>query len=456
MNKMFTHNKNKIIVIGGNAAGPAAAAKAKRTNPNADVTLIEAGNFISTGTCEIPYVLSKEIDDVKKIIFFDNQKFKEEKGVNVLTNNFVESIDRRNKIIIVRNNIDGSHYSLNYDKLILATGSKAKKIIEISEANSNIFTLKIVGDLIRLQNYILNKNPKHAVIVGAGYIGLETAEALSNLKIRTTLIEKENYPLPGSETEIQRLIHEYIQNKDIEFIGGYSKINFVHSNGLTKIVVDSRIIEPDLIIQSIGVEANSQLAISCGLSVGKFSGVAVDQKLKTSDPNIFAAGDVIEVVNKVTKQKDYLPLATLAHRFGHIAGSNAAGGNDFYQPVVKNIAVKIFEKTFSSVGITTAQAEKFGFRIKSVTAIANNIIKVMPTSNKVFGKLIVDANTNKILGASFLGGSEVIGFADLISLMIQSELTVDKLTEVYFNYTPPKSPFVNLLSILGRKVKELR
>lgn len=452
----FNSEKNTIIVIGGNAAGPAAAAKAKRTDPNARVTLIEAGEFISTGTCEIPYVLSKEISDVKKIIFYDNQKFKEEKGVDVLTENLVESINRKNKTIHVRNLHDGNIYTLPFNKLIIATGSKAKKLNNLDVDFSKVFTLKSVKDLIKLQNFISQKNPSSAVIVGAGYIGLETAEALLRINIKTTLIEKKELPFPDCEPEIQSLILEEIRKRGIDFIGGFSKLDFHFVGESLKIVVDGRIIETDFIIQSIGVEPNSQLAVSAGLSVGNFLGISVDQKLKTNDQNIFAAGDVIEVINKITRKKDYLPFATFAHQFGHIAGTNAAGGNVFYQPVIKNIAVKIFENTFSSVGITKAEADKFGFRTKVVSAVANNIIKVMPASRKVFGKMIVDVSSRKLLGASFWGSDEVIGYADLIASFIANDLSAEKLSDLYFNYTPPKSPFVNLLSILGRKVKDER
>jgi len=456
MNKMLELYPRNIIVIGGNAAGPAAAAKAKRVAPNANVTLIESSEFISTGTCEIPYVLSGEIQDIQKIIFYDSQKFKEEKGVDVLLKNFVETIDRKNKTIRVKNLNDGNNYQLNYDKLILSTGSKAKVLHELEGNFNNVFSLKSVTDLIRLQKFIQVENPKTAVLIGAGYIGLEVSEALMNLGIAVTLIEKKSLPFPSAETEIQSLIRNELDRVGVNFIGGFSKINFFDENKLTKVVVDGRIIESDFVIQCLGFTPNIHLAVSSGLSIGNYSGVVTDYKLKTSDPNIYAAGDLIEVMNKITKKKEFLPIATIAHQFGHIAGANAAGANEFYNPVVKNVAVKIFNNTYTNVGLTKTEAENNGFSVVSSSAISNHIIKVMPSSRKVFGKINVDKNTGKILGASFWGGDEVVGFADLISLMIMNDISAEKLSSVYYNYTPPKSPFVNLLSLLGRKVKEAK
>jgi NADPH-dependent 2,4-dienoyl-CoA reductase/sulfur reductase-like enzyme len=444
-----------IIVVGGNGAGPAAAAKAKRIAPNCNIVMFEAGGFISTGTCELPYVLSGEIKDYKNIIFFDPQSFEKEKGVKVLINHLVELIDRSNKKIIVRNLISNQTFHQYYDRLILATGSCAKKLTNIKGEPLNLFTLKTVKDLLLIKNY-LSKNPvRKILIIGGGYIGLESSEAFKTLGYDVTMIDKENLPMPGVDEELRYLISDLISKNKIEFSGSVKEIKFGYKgekiitatfNGYTK--------EFDLVLLALGFEPNNSLAVSSKLSIGKYGGLRVDQKLKTSDPNIYAAGDNIEVINKITGQNDYIPLATYAQQMGHIAGENAAGGNSVARPIVKNVVVKIFDKYLVSVGLSSAEASEYKFNFISVKGIAPNLIKVMPGSDNVFGKLLVEKSSRKIIGGFFLGGKEVSGYGDLIATFISNKIKAGELEKINYNYSPPISPFINILSILGRKLEK--
>lgn len=447
-------NKN-IIVIGGNAAGPAAAAKAKRTDPNANVLLFEAGEFISTGTCELPYVLSGEIKDYNDIVFYSAKSFGEEKGVKVYTNSLVTNIDKRNKTITVTNTLTNQSYNFTYDKLILTTGSISKRLSQLPINLENVFSFKSVSDLIKVKNFIDKYNPKRVVVIGAGYIGIEISEALKNLGLEVILLEKEKLPMPGSEAEIQNLILQTLLKNKIQFFGNSIDVKYYFDESkIRSVKIDGWNYEIDFAIQSLGVKPNTALALSAKLDLGNFGGIKVDSKLRTSDSNIYAAGDCIEVINKITNRNDYLPLATLAHEHGHIAGENAAGGNSFTHPVINNIAVKIFENNFVSVGLNSIQAIKNNFNVLSVSAIVPNIIKVMPNSKNVFGKIIYEKDSLRILGANFFGDKEVIGFGDLISSFIYHKNKITDLAEINFNYTPPSSPFINLLSVLGRKAKK--
>jgi len=447
-------NKN-IIVIGGNAAGPAAAAKAKRTDPYANVLLFEASEFISTGTCELPYVLSGEIKDHNDIVFYSAKSFEEEKGVRVYTNSLVTNIDRRNKTITVTNTSTNQSYNFTYDKLILTTGSISKRISQLPINLENVFSFKSVGDLIKVKSFIDKYIPKRVLVIGAGYIGIEISEALKNIGLEVILLEKEKLPMPGSEAEIQNLILQTLLKNKIQFFGNSIDVKYYFDESkLRSVKIDGWNYEIDFAIQSLGVKPNTTLALSAKLDLGNFGGIKVDSKLRTNDSNIYAAGDCIEVINKITNRNDYLPLATLAHEHGHIAGENAAGGNSFIHPVINNIAVKIFENNFVSVGLNSIQAIKNNFNVLSVSAIVPNIIKVMPSSKNVFGKIIYEKDSLKILGANFFGDKEVIGFGDLISSFIYHKNKITDLAEINFNYTPPSSPFINLLSVLGRKAKK--
>lgn len=442
----------KILVVGGNAAGPAAAAKAKRYNPNANVILFEAGNFISTGTCEIPYVLSGDISNYDDIVYYSAVSFLNKKGVRVFVNHFVEQIDRKLKTIIVRDLQSDTISEFQYDSLILTTGSQSKTLNGFSKELKNVFHLKNIDDLIKVKSYLKNNSVQTAIVIGSGYIGLEAAEAMCKNKVEVTLIEKESLPLPFAEYEISNKILVDIENHSIRFKGKSKNVEpYIDDDKVVSIKFDDDMLQADLVLSTVGITPNNILAKKVKLEIGKFGGIKVDKKLRTSDRNIFAAGDNMEFTNAVTGKPDYFPFATYAHSFGHISGENAAGGNVNAEPIVKNVSVKIFDKYFAAVGLNSIEAGNSRFNSEYVDAEIPNLVKVMPESKPVYGKLIFDTDNKKILGASFYGGKEVSGYADLISSAIYSEQQIDFLTKVSYNYTPPLSPFVNLLSVLGRK-----
>ena len=445
---------NKIIVIGGNAAGPAAAAKAKRVNPAAEVILFEIGDFISTGTCEIPYVLSGAIADYKKIIYFTAEEFYKKKNVKVFTNHLVEKIGRKEKALTVKNLKKNSVTNYFYDKLILATGSVSKELKDFSSNLNNVYYLKSVSDLLEIQKRNNDAKIKNVVIIGAGYIGLEAAEAFSHLGINVIILEKEIRPLPSADPEIQYLVDELLKQNNIRFYQIHKNFKIqIENNSVKNINLDSRLLEFDIVLVAAGFLPNVKLAKDSGLEIETNGAIKVDSKLRTSDQHIYAAGDNITVVNFITGRADYIPLATIAHEFGHIAGENAAGGNKTALPVVKNIAVKIFNKYYVQVGLSDTEIKKGKYLVAEVSAVVPNLVEVMPGSEKVFGKIIFEKNNKRILGASFFGGKEVSGYGDLISALIKTKQDVRVLASLNYNYTPPLSPFVNLLSVLGRQIK---
>lgn len=446
----------KILIVGGNAAGPAAAAKAKRVSPDSEIILFEQSDFISTGTCELPYVISGEIEDYKKIVFFDAESFKDKKGVQVYAKHRVEDINRREKYIVVQNLIDSKTYKFDYDKLIICTGSSVITPPEFTGSYGNVFPLKSVDNLLSIKDLLKKAIFKRVCIIGSGYIGLETTEAFNKIGYEVLLIEKAENPFPSASDEIRKCVTSILINNNIEFYGGISRINFISQENVIKTIkIDGRNVEIDFIVLATGFRSNIGLALRAGLELGHNGAIKVNNKLQTSDSNIFAAGDNIQVINFITKRPDYITLATIAHRSGHIAGENAAGGNALLKPVVKNISVKIFDRYYTCCGITEKEAINNRIVYSTISSSASNIIKVMPNSSDVYGKILFEKYNKRVLGAEFFGDKEVSGFSDIISLMIRNNLSVTTLTDIEFNYTPPLSPFINLLSILGKKAKSI-
>ena len=449
------YQPKKIIIIGGNAAGPSAAAKAKRVNPDAEVSLFESGEFISTGTCELPYLISKEIDDYNKIVFFTPESFYEKKGVKVYNNSFVKGINRKYKTISVVNRLTNSVTEFEYDKLILTTGSNAIELENLPYSLENVFSFKSVKDYLKIKEFISTQNTSNVLVVGAGYIGLEVADAFRSLGLGVSILEKGIFQLPSADSEVQQLVKEIISNNGINFLPGSNNTRFIISNNSVKqLFFDGHYLDFDMVIVAAGVKPNNWLAKEANLKIGNFGGLVVDNRLKTSDSNIFAAGDNIEIPNFISKKRDYIPLATHAHSFGHIAGENAGGGNKIVEPVILNSTFKFSSNFIAQVGLNQKEAEESFPNSSFVTSLALNKVKVMPSSKKVFGKVIFDKYSGLVLGASFVGAEEVSGYADIISTLIQNKIHAKNLARINFNYTPPLSPFVNLLSILGRKIEE--
>ena len=446
---------DKIIIVGGSAAGPAAAAKAKRINPYAEVILFEAGNFISTGTCEIPYVLSKEIKNIEDIIFFNPEEFYSQKGVKVFVNNFVEEINNKEKFVKVQNLIAGTFTDYYYDKLILTSGSTAKKNILTNDA-INSFTLKNISDLVQIKEYIESFNVKNVSIIGSGYIGLETSEALVNIGCMVSLIEKAAFPFPSSEPEIQVLIKELLAKNNISFYPSADIKPIYNKNKINAININGRIVETEMVINALGISPNVYLAAKANLKLGTTGALKVDSKLRTSDFNIYAAGDLIEVIDFITGRPVFLPFASYAYEYGHIAGENAAGGNVSTSPVINNAGLRLFDKYYVSVGLTSTEVEKSKILTESVTEIQADYATVMPGVGKVFGKIVFEKFSNRLLGASFFGGREVEGFANVISTLIRLRQPAWMLAEINYVYTPPLSPLKNLLSSLGKKIKSVK
>jgi NADPH-dependent 2,4-dienoyl-CoA reductase/sulfur reductase-like enzyme len=449
------NKRDKIIIVGGNAAGPAAAAKAKRVNPEADIILFEADDFISTGTCEIPYALSNEIKNVADIIFFNPESFLRDKGVKVLINHFVEELNTREKFVKVLNTKDRTVTNFNYDKLILTTGSSPKKNILVKDSD-NSFTLKNISDLVRIKTYIESNNVRNVSITGSGFIGLEAAEALNNLGCNVYLLDISPLPFPSAEPEIQVLIKEIIEKKNISFYQSAETKLIYDRNKIKGINIDGRVVDTDLLINAIGFSPNVYLAAKANLKLGITGALKVDTRLRTSDFNIYAAGDLIEVTDFITGRPVFLPFASFAYDYGHIAGENAAGGNVSALPVVKNVALRLFDKFYVSSGLTAAEAVTNKLLINSVSSIQYGYASVMPGAGKVFGKIIFEKNSNRLLGASFFGGREVEGFGNVISTLIRTKQPARMLAEINYNYTPPLSPLKNLLSSLGNKIKSYK
>lgn len=444
-----------IAVIGGNAAGAAAAAKAKRVNPSARVVLFEKTSFISVGVCEFPFVLSGEISDPSSLLFFSPQKFAEEKNVEVFINSDVFAVDTKERIIRYRSVEEETNQQLHYDKLIVATGSCQREYPGLDSELENVFWLKKYPDLLRTKKYLEVNQPSHIIVIGSGYLGLEIAEALTLRGIEVTILEKETRMLPGAEPEFSAILTGLLREKKIELITQVSSLTINSLNGRIKSVkADSRLIETDGVFPVIGFRPDTRMIAGLDFKRGENGELITDAFMRTNIPHIFAAGDAAGVKNFLTGKNQVFYNAKVAHNTGHTAGSNAGGKNEQFKGAIPVTSFRLFNRYFAQTGLTESTAREHGFVTKSAFVTLPNLVPVMPESITTAAKLVINRLNNQILGAAFFGGKEVSGLSDLITLMIRNRMIYSSLSETDFNYTPALSPFRNILISLIHKINK--
>ncbi len=449
-------NQKKILIVGGLAAGPSAAAKAKRTNPNADITLFEATDTVSYAICEAPFAVGGVIDDEKKLVIFSPDKLQEEKGITVKTLHNVEKILTGDHKIIVRDLRSHRMVEFEYDKLIIAAGAAPRRLNIGGENGRNVFHIKTREDTLNIIACLQTEQPKQAVIIGAGYVGLEMAEAFHSRGIDVTLIDRISHPLEGFEQETrERVLRELLDN-DVHFVPFTTVEAFQQDNsGKVRHVITNRgSFECDIVILSLDVEPNINLAKEAKIRIGSTGAIVTDESQQTNIDDIYAAGDCCEVKNIITGKPMYIPMATIASRTGSIAGENAAGGRAVFKGAIRAGAVKLFSLEIAQVGLGSEEARQYGFQVISELVTSTSKVSMMPDSEKIVIKLIVDRGTQKLLGANLFGGNGCVSRANILGVAIQHNMTVDDISRFDLIYSPPFSPLWDPILLAANKAKK--
>lgn len=448
--------RQRIIIVGGLAAGPSAAAKAKRVNPSAEVILFEKGEHISYGICEIPYYVGKLINHADDLIHHTPASLQTKKGVQVKTFSAAEEIVASKKLLIVRDLQRNKVEEYKYDKLILCTGSIPRKLGIPGEDGRNVFSVKSLEDGFAIRKYIDDEKPKRAVIIGGGYVGMEMAEALQLNGIQTSILHENELPMDGLEDSTRLAILEELKKHDVTFVPKIKvrQFNADGSGKVTEIVTSKGLFSTDLIILSLGVLPNVELARSARLRTGEYGGILTDSRQVTSVGSIYAAGDCCEVKNIVHNKLMYLPLATIASRQGRVAGENAAGGSAVFKGAIRALAVKIFELEVAHVGLTADEAKQAGFRLVKDEIIAPSKIKGFDRYSKIHIHAIVDKHSSRILGANLFGGDGVVSRANVLSIAIQQKMMVSELEHFDLIYSPPFAPLWDPVLVLSSQLQK--
>jgi len=423
----------RIVIVGGVAGGASAAARARRADESAEIHVFERGPYISFANCGLPYHIAGEIEDRSKLLLMTPEKMWVRSRVQVHVNHEVLSIDRFAKTIRVRRD-DGTEEDFAYDKLILSQG--AKPIVPpISGADlPNVFTLRDVPDMDRIIAFADSRQPKTAAIIGGGFIGLEMAEAFHRRGIHVTVIEKLPHILPLLDSDMAQHLQNRVRANDFGIVTGAEAKSF-SAKGVE--LADGAFVPAELILLSVGVRAEVDLAKRAGLEIGVTGGVKVNARMESSDPDIYAVGDAAETTHMLTGARTRIPLAGPANRQGRIAGANAAGGHFLYPGALGTSIVRVLQMTAGFTGLNSAQAAKAGFSFFTSVTIDPNHAGYYPGSRPMTIKIIAEEGTGRLLGAQIVGEDGVDKRTDVLATAIAGRMTVFDLESLDLAYAPP-------------------
>lgn len=446
----------RILVVGGLAAGPSAAAKAARTNPRAEVIMFEQTDTISYGLCEAPYTISGEIPDEEKLVVYTPERLRAEKGVEVKTLHRVEKILQTKRAIMVRDMRSGDLTEYPYDKLIIATGSSPRRLSVEGEEGRNVFDVNSRESTLNILRYVDTEHPSNAVIIGGGYIGMEMSEALRRKGMDVTVLHRYKLPMSGLEEETRERVVEELENNGVRFITNARVDSLLRdtSNKVVHVHTNKGSFDSDLVILSLGVTPNVGLAKSARVRLGTTGAISTDQRQQTNIDGMYAAGDCCEVKNVVNGKPMYLPLATVASRQAWVAGENAAGGRATFTGAIRAAAVRIFGLEVAQVGISSDEARESGFDVATQKITAWSKVGIMPDNSKVTVKLILDKRSKRILGANLYGGVGTVLRANTLGVAIQHKMTIDEVSRFDMIYTPPFAPLWDPILIAANEAKK--
>ncbi|MFW6215327.1 MAG: FAD-dependent oxidoreductase [Alkalispirochaetaceae bacterium] len=422
----------RILIIGGVAAGATAAARARRVSKEAEITILEAGRDISFANCGLPYYISGDIDRRSKLILQSPESFREQYNVRVEVETEVTAIDRDRHTVTARRK--GEELTLSYDKLILAQGGKPVVPPIPGVEKSHVFSLWTLEDMDAIETRIQRAEPRKAVVIGGGFIGLEMVEALRKRGIAVDLVERLPHVMPYLEPEIAGYLQEELLAYDV---GVYTNAAVTSIGDRTVTLEDGRSLEAEMVLISVGVKPTLTVAQEAGLELGEAGGLLVDETLRTTDPDIFAAGDMVEIEHRVSGRKVRIPLAGPANRQGRIAATNALGGQMRYPGGQGTSIVKLFEATAGSTGLSLAQARGAGIDAESVVIHKDNHTSYYPGATLVTVLLVYERSTGKILGGQTAGSEGADKRLDVLATAIAAGMSVSDLGELDLAYAPP-------------------
>ena len=447
----------KIVIIGGVATGPKAASKIIRMMPDADVTIIERGAFLSYAGCGLPYYISGDVKEQKNLmetpagVVRDSVFFQNVKNVRVLGGTEALEIDRAEKRVRVKTLTGGEESWLPYDKLVLATGASPVIPPIPGVDKKNVFTLHGIYDAEGIKAVLAQGKAKDVVIIGGGLIGVETTEALAAHGCRVTVVEMLPQILNMLDWEMARLVEQHMESKGVKVLTSTKALAIESHVGSTDesvahVRTDKGVLPADMVILAIGVRPNVILAKQTGLAIGEKTGaIQVDDHLCTSDPDIFAAGDCVECMDRLTGRPCFVPLGSTANKQGRVVAVNICGGNEVFPGILGSAVCQVFDFCVARTGLTEKTAGELGYDVLVALAPGPDKAHYMPQAHPLLMKLIADQNTGRVLGVQTVGPGDGSKRIDVAATAISAGMTIDDVANLDLSYAPPYAPAMDNL-----------
>lgn len=444
----------KIVVVGGVAAGPKAAARARRLDPDADITIVEKDTLMSYAGCGLPYYISGVVDDRKDLmttpvgVMRDPEFFANVKGINVLNQTEATRIDRAARELEVRCLKSGETRRLPYDRLIIATGAEPFEPPIEGRHLENVLRLKRVEDADLFREHLAANACPNVAIIGGGLIGMEMTEAVTECGRAVTVVEMLPQILPMLDADIALLVEKHMRAHGVTVLTN-TRVQSIEGDADGKVQAlvlgDGRRINAELVLMSVGIRPNVDLARDAGLTIGPSGGILVDEYMRTTDPNVFAAGDCAEKSCFVRGTHCFLPLGSVANKEGRVAGSNAVGRADRFPGVAGATALKVFDLNVGRAGLTERQAAELGIPVETAVVSAPDRPHYYPGAKPVVLKLITEKSSRKLIGIQGVGTGEVIKRIDVAVTAMAGHMTADDVANLDLAYAPPYSEAMDIL-----------
>ena len=440
----------RIVIIGGVAGGATAAARLRRLNEEAEIVIIERSGFVSYANCGLPYYVGGTIVRKESLTLQTPRSLFRRFRIDVRVNHEAVSISCADRIVTVKNLVTGEVYELGYDKLILSPGAKAIRP-EIPGMNSDkVFTLRTVEDTYGIERFIAEKKPAKATVIGGGFIGLEMAENLCQKGISVTLLQRSGHVMPTLDYDMACVLHAEIRKKGIALICNANVAGLYERKDKILVEVEGKdTIVSDMVIVSVGVVPESELAKNAGLKLGEKGGIVTDMHMRTSDENIYAVGDAVEVRHYISGTKTVIPLAGPANKQGRIAADNICGIPSVYNGSQGSAIMKFFHITVASTGLNRKTAKAMGMDCDCVILTSASHAAYYPGSNGMYIKVVFSKSSGTILGAQIVGQDGVDKRIDILATAIRSNMNAADLEELELAYAPPFSSAKDPVNMTG-------
>lgn len=440
----------KVVIVGGVAGGATAAARIRRLDEKAEITVFEKSGFISYANCGLPYYIGDVITDKEELTLQTPESFYNRFNVNVKVHHEVTAVHPNRKTVEVKNLETGEVFEEKYDKLLLSPGAKPIKPLFKGIDSDKLFTLRTVEDTLKIKEYVVKNKPKSAVVAGGGFIGLETAENLRELGVDVTIVQLLPQLMAPFDSDMASFIHSEVRKHGVKLALG-RKVEDIYDEN-EKIVVALENDEPltaDMVVLAIGVAPDTSLAESAGLQLGVKNSIVVNDRMETSCPDIYAVGDAVQVKHFVSNEDTLISLAGPANKQGRIAADNICGKDSRFGGSQGSSVIKVFDLTAASTGINERTAKTLGIDCDNVVLSPMSHAGYYPDGRVMTMKVLFEKGTYRLLGAQIIGAQGVDKRIDVIATAIRAKMKATDLKELDLAYAPPYSSAKDPVNMAG-------